>query len=290
MRGLEPPTSPPHTRPPRRPCEPFGSRPPTAQVSASLAPHRVHLVLDNVRSAYNVGSIFRTADTARCAEVVTCGFTPHPPNPKLAKTAFGAISSVPSRHVESTLQAVRSLQAQGIAGGPRVSARLAIASPRHATPRQPRPAPTHPSPRHATPQPHPAPVYAMETTERSANFASVAFPPGGIALVLGNEETGVEAAVMEAADGVVEIPTFGAKNSLNVARRTPTPPEPEPGPTRDARRRPRDHARARTRSRQRSQRSPATHARLRLPPSSAAAVVIFEVLRQWGHLDEPHAV
>lgn len=127
----------------------------------------------------------------------------------------------------------------------------------------------------------------METTERSANFASVAFPPGGIALVLGNEETGVEAAVMEAADGVVEIPTFGAKNSLNVARRTPTPPEPEPGPTRDARRRPRDHARARTRSRQRS---PATHARLRLPPSSAAAVVIFEVLRQWGHLDEPHAV
>ncbi|EOD04868.1 hypothetical protein EMIHUDRAFT_453773, partial [Emiliania huxleyi CCMP1516] len=70
-----------------------------------LPAHRVHLVLDNVRSAYNVGSIFRTADTARCAEVITCGFTPHPPNPKLAKTAFGAIESVPTRHAQSTLQA-----------------------------------------------------------------------------------------------------------------------------------------------------------------------------------------
>ena len=68
-------------------------------------PHNLYLVLDNVRSAYNVGSIFRTADTANCAEVVTCGFTPHPPHPKLAKTAFGALSSVPTDHVESTLHA-----------------------------------------------------------------------------------------------------------------------------------------------------------------------------------------
>jgi 23S rRNA (guanosine2251-2'-O)-methyltransferase len=51
-------------------------------------------VLDNLRSAYNVGSIYRTADTARVAEVITCGYTPHPPHPKLAKTGFGALESV----------------------------------------------------------------------------------------------------------------------------------------------------------------------------------------------------
>lgn len=54
----------------------------------------LHLILDNVRSAYNVGSIFRTADTAAVTEVVTCGFTPHPPHPKLKKTGFGAVDAV----------------------------------------------------------------------------------------------------------------------------------------------------------------------------------------------------
>ncbi len=48
--------------------------------------HPLALVLDNVRSAYNVGSIFRTAETALVAEVVTAGFTPHPPHDKLKKT------------------------------------------------------------------------------------------------------------------------------------------------------------------------------------------------------------
>lgn len=167
-------------------------------------PHAVHFLLDNVRSAYNVGSIFRTADTARCASVITCGFTPHPPNPKLAKTAFGAIESVVTEHRESTLHAIRELQAKGVT------------------------------------------VYAMETTERSVSYCDVDFPPadpdgpdgqprGGVALVLGNEEIGVDTAVMEAVDGLVEIPTFGLKNSLNVA--------------------------------------------------SAASIVVYEVLRQWGALN-----
>lgn len=48
------------------------------------------LVLDNVRSAYNVGSILRTAETAGVRKVVMCGLTPTPPHEKLAKTAFSA--------------------------------------------------------------------------------------------------------------------------------------------------------------------------------------------------------
>ena len=165
--------------------------------------HPLTLILDNVRSAYNVGSLFRTADTARCKEIVTCGFTPHPPHPKLAKTAFGALDSVPTRHEESTLHAVREMQKRGVK------------------------------------------VYAMETTSQSINYCSgdkggsniedVLYPrEGGVALVLGNEQIGVDTNVMAAVDGLIEIPTFGLKNSLNVA--------------------------------------------------SAGAIVVYEVLRQWGAL------
>ena len=64
--------------------------------------HNVTVVLDNLRSAENVGSIFRTADAARVARIVTCGFTTTPPDRKLEKTALGAISSVPCEHFDAT--------------------------------------------------------------------------------------------------------------------------------------------------------------------------------------------
>ena len=64
-------------------------------------------------------------------------------------------------------------------------------------------------------------VYAMETTGTAECYGAVDFPPAGIALVLGNEETGVDTRVIEAADAVVEIPTFGFKNSLNIAAAAP---------------------------------------------------------------------
>jgi len=160
--------------------------------STRLPAHPIHLVLDNVRSAYNVGSIFRTADTARLAEVITCGFTPHPPHPKLLKTGFDAISQVPHRHFESTRAAISALRSEGV------------------------------------------PLLAMETTERSLNYASFPFPRKGVALVLGNEETGVDTDVLGAVDDLIEIPCLGYKNSLNIA--------------------------------------------------SAASIVVFEVLRQWGAL------
>ena len=152
-----------------------------AAAREGLPSHPIHLVLDNVRSAYNVGSIFRTADTARVAEVVTCGFTPRPPHPKLEKTAFAALESVATRHFDSTLSAVAALRAEGVA------------------------------------------VWCMETTEGALNYAAATteFPARGVALVLGNEETGVDTRVIEAADAVVEIPTFGFKNSLNIAAACP---------------------------------------------------------------------
>ncbi len=76
-------------------------------------PHPLVLVMDNIRSANNVGSMFRTAETARLSEVITCGITAHPPNPKLQKTALSAVDIVPSRHFQDVLQAIDILKADG---------------------------------------------------------------------------------------------------------------------------------------------------------------------------------
>lgn len=71
------------------------------------------VVLDAVRSLYNVGSVFRTSDAFRVAAVCLCGITATPPHPEIHKTALGAEDSVDWTYFEDTLEAVRSLQAQG---------------------------------------------------------------------------------------------------------------------------------------------------------------------------------
>ena len=205
---------------------------------AALAPHAVTLVLDNVRSAENVGTIFRSADAARAAEVLTCGFTPTPPHAKLDKTAFGALASVPCRHFDSTLAAVAELQA-------RCHAACAISRARSiacwwldaAALRQDRLRRDHPPPpprekekntRSVTAralQARGVRVIALETVDGALPLASAACvlpepteaaaggdgggvggaaseraraPQGGVALVLGNEVTGVDAKVRTA--------------------------------------------------------------------------------------------
>ncbi|MCP4639138.1 MAG: RNA methyltransferase [bacterium] len=74
----------------------------------------VHVILDNIRSAFNVGSIFRTADAGAVAHMHLCGMTAHPPNLKLAKTALGAFDYVPWTYHEHPLQAVEAVREQGI--------------------------------------------------------------------------------------------------------------------------------------------------------------------------------
>ena len=74
----------------------------------------VHIVLDNLRSAFNVGSVFRLADTARVESVITCGYTAHPPHPRLEKTALGSVEYVPHAHFESTTEALAWLRQQEI--------------------------------------------------------------------------------------------------------------------------------------------------------------------------------
>lgn len=74
----------------------------------------LYIVLDNIRSAYNVGSIFRTADGAGVTKVYLCGYTPTPENPKVAKTSLGVEKTVPWEHHRQTLRLLKKLKKQGI--------------------------------------------------------------------------------------------------------------------------------------------------------------------------------
>jgi 23S rRNA (guanosine2251-2'-O)-methyltransferase len=148
-------------------------------LSSDRKTNSVVFVLDNIRSAFNVGSIFRTAETAGMAEIITCGITAHPPHPKLRKTAFSAIDVVPHRHFDDIIQCIESLRGEGFK------------------------------------------IVAMETTSKSQLYTAIDYPSQKIALVLGNEVTGVDTRVMDQSDFIVEIPTYGLKNSLNVASAAP---------------------------------------------------------------------
>jgi tRNA G18 (ribose-2'-O)-methylase SpoU len=138
----------------------------------------VAFLLDNVRSAFNVGSIFRTAETGAVSEVITVGITPHLPNPKIRKTAFSAVDVVFSRHFDNPVSAAEYFQTKGYK------------------------------------------IIVLETTSRSQIYTNIEYPEK-IVLVLGNELTGVDTRLLDLADYIIEIPTFGIKNSLNVASCAP---------------------------------------------------------------------
>ena len=134
----------------------------------------LYFVLDNLRSAFNVGSIFRTCDILRVTGLFLCGYTACPPHAKLEKTALGTIDYVPWRYFDTAVEAVGCLQGLGVE------------------------------------------VWAAETTSGSVPYIEAEFP-AELAIVLGNEALGVSNGVLDLCDGLIEIPTRGYKNSLNVA-------------------------------------------------------------------------
>ncbi len=75
----------------------------------------IHIVLDNIRSAFNVGSIFRSADGAGSVKkIYLCGMTTDIDNPKLDKTALGATEMIPSEHYDSTIEAIEEIKERAI--------------------------------------------------------------------------------------------------------------------------------------------------------------------------------
>jgi len=142
--------------------------------AASKTP--IILVLDNIRSLHNIGSVFRTADAFRVQEIVLCGITAQPPHKDIHKTALGATESVSWRYESDSLEAVKILKEKGVE------------------------------------------VIAVEQAEGAQSLES--FTPKAhttYALVFGNEVKGVAQEVVSAAHGVLEIPQYGTKHSLNVS-------------------------------------------------------------------------
>ena len=133
-------------------------------------------VLENIRSAYNVGSVFRTADAFLLQAVYITGYTAQPPHKEIKKTALGAEDSVAWKHFVSAAEAIADLKEKGYK------------------------------------------VYAVEQVVNSQllqkiNFGSIE----KIAVIFGNEVTGVEQETILQCDGCIEIPQFGMKHSLNIA-------------------------------------------------------------------------
>ena len=135
------------------------------------------VVLDSVRSLYNVGSVFRTCDAFRVSEVILCGITATPPNAEIHKTALGAEDSVSWRYFKDTMEAVEALRSEGYT-------LLAIEQCEGSTMLQD----FHPG---------------MKCSP--------------YAVILGNEVKGVQQQVIDVCDGCLEIPQFGTKHSMNVS-------------------------------------------------------------------------
>lgn len=136
----------------------------------------VCVVLDNIRSAHNVGSVFRSADSFKVDKVWLCGICAVPPSPEIHKSALGAEFSVDWVYEKDTMDAVRKLKEDGYV------------------------------------------VLSVEQTVNSIKLDKFVPELGKkYALVLGNEVDGVQQEVVDASDGVLEIPQFGTKHSLNIS-------------------------------------------------------------------------
>ncbi len=146
------------------------------------------LILDNLRSASNVGSILRTADAAGIGRVLCCGITPYPRanndsrdplvsgsnHRSIAKTALGAELTVQTEHYANSAVAIAACRAEGRA------------------------------------------VYGLEITPKALSVLTFR-PSLPAALVVGSEVNGLNADTLIACDAVLNIPQRGQKESLNVA-------------------------------------------------------------------------
>lgn len=141
----------------------------------SLARHPVRVILNNIRSVYNVGSIFRTADAARVDHIYVTGITATPDHRGVHKTALGAQDTVPWSYLKDPLDAVAACRAD-----------------------------------HYT-------LAALEITDTPTDTRAVQRPHFPLCLIVGHEVTGVDDDLLNSAHLALEIPQFGAKQSLNAS-------------------------------------------------------------------------
>lgn len=171
----------------------------------------VYVVLNSIRSTYNVGSIFRTSDGVMIEKLFLCGYTPHPPikdssitseksqvivhttdsspaeagfgmtstrqsgNKEVLKTALGATESVNWEYVKDAKEVILKLKSEGIK------------------------------------------ICALEQTSKSIAYNEVTKKDFPLCLIVGNEIGGVSQELIDLCDFSIEIPQYGIKQSLNVA-------------------------------------------------------------------------
>ena len=146
------------------------------------------VVMDNIRSMHNVGSVFRTADAFLIAGICLCGFTPQPPHRDIQKTALGATESVDWLYYENTIAAVEALKEQGYKVFAIEQTKGSISLENFKS-------------------------YLNEQSSKSLNKNL----NNELAFVFGNEVDGVSEEVLAICDGAVEIPQYGMKHSLNIS-------------------------------------------------------------------------
>ena len=162
------------------------------------------VVLDDVRSLYNVGSVFRCGDAFRIEAVYLCGITACPPNAEIHKTALGGEDSVAWRYFEKTEDAVRQLQNDGyfvysieqVEGATQLqnlNESINISSDNNKQ------------------------NDGLTTEQSRESISPTTYGHPHYAVILGNEVKGVKQTVVDMCDGCLEIPQFGTKHSLNVS-------------------------------------------------------------------------
>ena len=139
-----------------------------------------YLIIENVRSAYNVGAMFRTADGAGVAKIFLVGYTPTPVDrfgrmqSEISKTSLGASETIPWESAEDSVALIAQLQAEGF--------------------------------------------FAVAIEQSPAAISLKDFRvPENVVYIMGSEVAGVEAKTLDVVDQVVDIPMRGAKESLNVS-------------------------------------------------------------------------
>ena len=148
----------------------------SAEEYRKLPDSGIEIILDNIRSAHNVGSVFRSADSFKADKVWLCGICATPPSAEIHKSALGAEFSVEWGYEKDTLFLVRRLKEEGYT------------------------------------------VLSVEQTVNSVMLDKFKPETGKkYALVFGNEVDGVQQEVVDASDGVLEIPQYGTKHSLNIS-------------------------------------------------------------------------
>jgi tRNA G18 (ribose-2'-O)-methylase SpoU len=140
----------------------------------------LYVILDNVRSHYNVGAIFRTADAVGVRAIYLVGYTPTPIDrfgrvvPEIAKTSLGAAQTVSWHHVATAAEAILAVKAEGVQ------------------------------------------VVAIEQSDAAVSLYEMRITDS-VALLFGNEVDGVSPETLQMVDVIAELPMYGMKESLNVS-------------------------------------------------------------------------